>query len=119
MTARASLTAETYVRAAATTDPRSPDLMAFVFTRSAPSPKAHAPAAIKSLAVESETPPVGTSLIWGSGAFRARRYFGPPTALQGKTFTASAPACHAVTTSVGVSAPGKTAISPCLQKSIV
>jgi hypothetical protein len=33
-------------------------------------------------------------------------YFGPPTLPQGKIFTMSAPASHAVTTSVGVRAPG-------------
>src|SRR2546425_9416726 len=96
------------------TDSRSPDLIALVFTRSAPTPRAQAPAAIKSFAVESETPPVGISFICGSGALSARRYFGPPTALHGKTLTASAPACQAVTTSVGVNAPGKTAMLCCL-----
>ena len=48
----------------------------------------------------------GIISICGNGARSALMYFAPPTALHGKTLIASPPACHAVTTSVGVNAPG-------------
>ena len=50
----------------------------------------------------------GEHLDLGEGPLSARRYFAPPTAEQGKIFTMSEPAFHAVMTSVGVSAPGIT-----------
>ena len=74
-------------------------------------PSAAAPAAMYSCAIDGLTPPVGSILTCGNGPLRARRYLAPPTAEQGKIFTMSAPAFQAVMTSVGVSAPGKTAMS--------
>src|ERR1051326_7796430 len=67
----------------------------------------------------SDTPPVGISSICGSGALSDLMYVAPPTAFAGNTFTASAPAVHAVSTSVGVSAPGKIGTSSTRHVSIV
>ena len=89
-------------------------------TRSAPTPRAAAPALMKSSAVLRLTPPVGTRLDLGQGRLqgldvaRARR-----ATPAGKTFTRSAPARHAVTTSVGVRAPGSTATPRSRQAAIV
>src|SRR6266540_293613 len=74
---------------------------------------------MNSAAFFKETPPVGISSIWGSGALSDFRNVAPPTALAGKIFTASAPAFHAVRTSVGVMAPGKMGTSRMRQVSIV
>src|SRR5215472_9420008 len=76
-------------------------------TNSPPTATAHAPALRKSPQVSRLTPPVGIISICGNGAFKALIYFAPPTFPQGNTFTTSAPASHAVRTSVGVSAPGQ------------
>src|SRR5262245_56763377 len=75
-------------------------------TSSEPTAKAAEPAAMNSAAVFRFTPPVGIRSIGGNGTFKALMYFDPPTLSQGNTFTKSDPASHAVTTSVGVSAPG-------------
>src|ERR1700716_392939 len=106
---RSSRTIARYFRALSVTISGLPSAMAFAFTRSEPTPRAKAPASRNSFAVASETPPVGIRSIWGSGPVRAVRYFAPPIALAGNTFTTSAPASHAVTISVGVRAPGSTA----------
>src|SRR5438128_7801832 len=83
-----------------------PSRSAFTSTSSPPTATAAAPALMNSGVVSRFTPPVGTKSICGKGPFSALMYLGPPTGPQGKIFTRSAPACHAVTTSVGVSAPG-------------
>ena len=75
-----------------------------------PRPTAHAPALTKSLSVCRLTPPVGMRRICGSGPFNALRYAGPPMSA-GNSFTMSAPASHAVSTSVGVYAPGMIPLS--------
>ena len=72
-----------------------------------PTATAQAPAFKNSPAVSRFTPPVGIISICGNGPFSALMYFGPPTFPAGNIFTTSAPASHAVTTSVGVSAPGQ------------
>src|SRR5579863_8467917 len=54
-------------------------------------------------------PPAGTKGISGKAACIALMYRSPSVREQGNTFTKSAPALQAVTTSVGVSAPGITA----------
>src|SRR5437763_110830 len=110
---RGAVTAATYCRAFSAISAGEP------LTRSAPTPSAIAPAAMKSAAVFSEMPPVGISSICGRGALTDLRYAAPPTAPAGKTFTASAPAFQAVTISVGVSAPGKTGTSSARQVSMV
>src|SRR5437667_4054599 len=82
-----------------------PDFRASAWTSSPPIPNAAAPASMNSAAVFRFTPPVGTSGICGRGPFRALMYLAPPTWPQGKIFTKSDPAFHAVMTSVGVKAP--------------
>src|SRR5205814_9284008 len=72
-----------------------------------PTATAHVAAFNKSPAVSRFTPPVGIISICGNGPFNALMYFAPPTLPQGNTLTTSAPASHAVKTSVGVSAPGQ------------
>ena len=75
-----------------------------------PTPTATAPAVIHSPALVSETPPVGISLICGSGARTSLKNCGP-SAVAGNTLMTSAPACHAVRISVGVKQPGIAATS--------
>src|ERR1700733_9149056 len=99
-----------YLRALSVTTSGFPSAMALWLTRSEPTPRAKASASRNSLAVPRETPPVGIMWIWGKGPLRAVRYLDPPIALAGKTLTTSAPACHAVTISVGVRAPGSAAM---------
>src|SRR5438128_11202 len=84
-----------------------PSRRAFKSTSSPPTATAAAPALMNSGVVSRFTPPVGTKSICGKGPLRALMYFGPPTGPAGKIFTMSAPACQAVSTSVGVRAPGK------------
>src|SRR5690242_2865673 len=76
-------------------------------TSSPPTPTAQEPAFRKSPTVSRFTPPVGTISMWGNGPFSALMYLAPPTLPHGNTLTASAPASHAASTSVGVSAPGQ------------
>src|SRR5262249_32273757 len=102
---RASRTISKYWRAAFVISWNFPDLMAVGETSSPPTPTAAAPASMKLPAVSRLTPPVGIIKIWGKGPFNARMYLGPPTGPQGKIFTKSLPDLHALTTSVGVSAP--------------
>ena len=71
--ARASRTISTYCLARSVITLACPSRIAFKSTRSAPTPSALAPALMKSAAVFSETPPVGTNSICGSGAFNALR----------------------------------------------
>jgi len=107
--ARNSRTIPMYFFAISVTTSGLPSAIAFTATRSEPTPSANAPASRNSAAVPSITPPVGIISTCGSGPLSAVRYFAPPIALAGNTFTTSAPACQAVTISVGVNAPGSTA----------
>ena len=93
------------LRAVSTINSGLLDLRASACTNSPPMPRAAAPASMNSAAVVRFTPPVGTSGICGSGPFKALMYFAPPTWPQGKNFTRSEPAFHAVTISEGVNAP--------------
>src|ERR1700679_66829 len=105
-----SRTMAMYLRAVSVTTSGLPAAMARASMRSDPTPRAKAPAWRNSAAVARETPPVGTILICGRGPLRVARYLGPPRAPAGKTLTASGRASQPVTISVGVSAPGRTAI---------
>src|SRR5205814_10101783 len=96
-----------YSRARSSITPNRPPVTDLLSTSSPPTPHAQDPAYRKSPMVSRFTPPVGTISICGNGPFSALMYFAPPTLPQGKILTASAPASHAVNTSVGVSAPGQ------------
>ena len=69
-----------------------------------------APALIQSPAFLMSTPPVGVRRSCGKGARISLKYCGP-RAVEGKTFTTSAPADQARRISVGVKAPGTTSLS--------
>src|SRR5256885_7672195 len=79
--------------------------MASLLTSDDPVPTHAAPALIHPPAFFTSTPPVGESLSCGRGARMSRINCGP-SAVDGNTFTRSAPAVHAVKISVGVNAPG-------------
>ena len=64
---------------------------------------------MKSAAVSTVTPPLGTSGMSGNGPRHSRTNAGPTTDA-GKTLTAAAPARHAASTSLGVAAPGSVGI---------
>src|SRR5690606_9791681 len=68
-TPRAALTLATSVLALAAMTSKRPSSIALASSRALPTPTAHAPALIHSPALVSETPPVGSSLTCGSGAF--------------------------------------------------
>ena len=74
-----------------------------------PRPTATAPARMKSGAVSTVTPPVGSSGMCGNGPRNSRTNAGPATEA-GKSFTAEAPARQAARISVGVNAPGRNGI---------
>src|SRR5271169_6254978 len=93
--------------------------MVLASTNSPPTATAQAPAFRKSPVVSRFTPPVGIISIWGNGPFSALMYLAPPTLPQGNTLTTSAPASHAVSTSVGVRAPGQITLEYRLAISIV
>src|SRR5262249_51927723 len=105
--ARPLRTAARYCLARSSMMSNRPSLIDFASTSSPPTATAQAPAFRNSGVVSRFTPPVGIISICGKGPFRALIYFGPPTLPQGKILTISAPASHAVRTSVGVSAPGQ------------
>src|ERR1700694_1681098 len=88
---RAEETACTSSRAASVIFARFFSRRASAFTRSAPTPKAKAPAAMNSAALEAFTPPVGIRATLGKGALRDRKYLGPPTLPQGKILISLAP----------------------------
>src|SRR5690349_11566493 len=83
--------------------------IASVGINSVPTPIAVAPDKMKLAAVCRFTPPAAINGTCGKDACRALIYRSPPTGPEGNTLTKSAPALHAVTTSVGVNAPGNTA----------
>src|SRR5436305_15194542 len=91
--ARAEVTAFTSSRAALVIFSKLPSRSAAASTRSAPTPRAKAPAAMKSAAFAVFTPPVGISMALGKGAFSDLRYFAPPTVPQGQTLTGVAQFC--------------------------
>lgn len=84
--------------------------IASVGINSVPTPIAVAPANMKPAAVCWFTPPAAIKGICGKAVFSALMYLSPPTGPQGKTLTKSPPAVHDSTTSVGASAPGRTAM---------
>src|SRR4051812_46088342 len=86
-------------------DFQSPLASASLVTSDEPAPTNTAPALIHSPAFFRSTPPVGVSLSCGRGARMSLKYPGP-SAVDGKTFTTSAPAVQARRISVGVNAPG-------------
>src|ERR1700732_4249676 len=88
---RAEETARTSSRAACVIFARFPSRRTSGFTRSAPTPKANAPAAMNSAALEAFTPPVGIRAALGKGALRDLKYLGPPTLPQGKILISCAP----------------------------
>src|SRR5436309_4088237 len=102
---RAARTASTKALAFAVIADQSFLAIASLVTSDDPVPTHTAPALIHSPAFFISTPPVGDSFNCGSGASRSRIYEGP-SAVDGKTFTISAPAVHARSISVGVNAPG-------------
>ena len=102
----AEATTRTSSRAARVIFSRFPSRRAAASTRSAPTPRAKAPAAMKSAAFDAFTPPVGINLALGKGARIDFRYLGPPTLPQGKILISLAPWSWACISSVGVSAPG-------------
>src|SRR5450631_7440 len=89
--ARAELTACTNSCAAAEIFARLPSRKAAASIRSAPTPRANAPAAMNSAAFAAFTPPVGIKSAFGKGAFSDFKYLGPPTLPQGKILTSRAP----------------------------
>ncbi len=89
--ARAVTTAFTSSCAASVIFCRLPSRKAVASTKSAPTPRANAPAAMNSAALAAFTPPVGISDACGNGALSDFRYFAPPTFPQGKIFTRRAP----------------------------
>ena len=107
--ARAAATAATSSRARSVITASSPRRSAAMSTSSEPTPSAAAPAAMNSPAVCGVHAAGGQHLHVGQRALAAPcRYFGAAHRRAGKIFTMSAPAFHAVITSVGVSAPGIT-----------
>src|SRR5881409_227756 len=97
--------ASTNALALAVFDAQSLFAMASLLTSADPAPRNTAPALIHSPAFFKSTPPVGVSLSCGRGASRSLKYVGP-SAVDGNTFTTSAPAVQARMISVGVYAPG-------------
>src|SRR5439155_765591 len=100
--ARADRTASRKRRALDVITSSLPSRRAFKSTSSPPTATAAAPALMNSGVVSRFTPPVGIKSIWGKGPLSALMYLGPPTGPAGKILTMSAPACQAVSTSVGV-----------------
>ncbi|MEZ4596792.1 MAG: hypothetical protein R3C32_08085 [Chloroflexota bacterium] len=79
-------------------------------TSQLPTPTATAPASMSARALSAVTPPVGISGMSGNGPRSSRRSEGPRPRTLGTASIADAPA-HAVSTSVGESAPGNTGTS--------
>src|SRR5690606_29759328 len=77
-------------------------------TNRLPTPTPAQPRAAYTRVAATSTPPVGTSGTSLSGAETALTYRGPPTVSMGNTLIAAAPARHAASISVGVSAPQTT-----------
>src|SRR5205814_8466707 len=102
---RAASIASTNAFAFAVIAPQSPFAMASLLTSAAPIPRHAAPALIHSATLFKSTPPVGTNRNSRSGAKISRKY-PVPNRVEGKTFTRSPPAFHAVKISVGVNPAG-------------
>src|SRR6185312_16275494 len=104
--ARASRATSTAALARAASSVSDPPLSASP-TSGPPRLTATAPAFSQSGMCSRAMPPDGTNCSSGNGPRRCEPYCGP-TVSAGKIFTAVAPACHAVNSSVGVSPPGNT-----------